>query len=114
MSAPPPAALAGTTAVGQVATNTTGICGPNSTAKMNSVNGATPSYTAPSNGVITSFSYNSGTHPGGVALLLLKPTATADLYDVVARSAVQTVVASKFTATRSGYRCSRDGRSAWW
>jgi hypothetical protein len=89
-----PSALAGTTVIGQVATNTTGLCGPNSASKMNTVNGATSSYTVPSNGVLTSFSYNSGTHPGGVALLLLKPTAVPSQYDVAARSGVQAVVAS--------------------
>ncbi len=86
--------LAGTTVIGQVATNVDGTCPANLGAKMNSLAGSTQTYTVPSNGVLTSFSYNAGLVPGGVEALLLKPTVTANLYDVVARSSVQTVVAS--------------------
>ena len=58
---------------------------------------AASSYTAPSDGVITAWSYQSGTHGGGVKLKIFRPTGTAGIFLTVAESQ-QTVPANRLNS----------------
>lgn len=81
--------------LGQTATNVDGSCSPNIVVKATGTAAGTQTYSVPGDGVLTSFSYNSGAVAGGVRLLLLATTGSASDFSVAFRGPIQPVLASQ-------------------
>src|SRR5215212_3776587 len=83
---------AGAVTLGQVASGAATACTPGPTTMVQYVEGGTPTYVAPTAGVITSYSVRAGANGGLARLVVLGTSPTAGHRLVVALSAQNAVV----------------------
>lgn len=89
-----PRAAAAATSIGQVGAGDCGINGP-AAVVINTQAAGVPSYVAPSNGVLTSFSHQANFKAGKIQAVVFADGATATQKTVVAKSAKLTVTVNQ-------------------